>query len=176
MESIKKSLDNIKEKIEETAELISKKLLKTNEIISRSYSFDANELEGKKEQLNCKGIYIFEFKLKPQVFKKDEFNKVRYASKLLKSVEPNNISRGSILYVGKSENLFDRLSEHINSLHATTYSLKLDNEERQAIKKNLRVRCYIFGDSMDEFYKIISRELEQTIADKYKDKLLIANK
>lgn len=172
-------LNKINKKIINVSNEITKDLKNlnlSNEIIESCGSFKVNDFNKNNEKLNCAGIYIFIFNSDDNI-DIDEFNNCEYASKIKNNKgEKIDVKKGKILYVGKSGNLLTRLSEHINSVHETTYSLKLSNENRKQHKDHLKVQYYVFKNDVHDFYSIIARRLEQTIAENLKDQLLISNK
>ncbi len=175
---IKKHLEQINKYIIDTAEKISNGDTfekTTNEIISKTQTFDAKYFCNNYKLNGKKGMYVFMFN---KSFKNNYayFNACYHGAKLTKHLNETEFKEGYVLYVGKANNVYDRLKEHLISCYDNTYSLRLYHSHRKSMISFLKVTCYFIKDDLEDYYSIISRKLEEAVAEKYKDIILTDNK
>ena len=112
------------------------------------------------------GIYIFKanrcFSLD-----KSRFNSVPCASKTNKNLIANQISSGSIVYIGKSEtSVAKRIDQHIKKCGSSVYSLRLFNSARAQLIKSLFLDVYYLKQEYSKNYaKFLLTEVEQRLFD-----------
>lgn len=177
MSDIKKQLQAINSYIESTARKICTGSSDfPDEIISECKTFLFSEFSEVGFKLGkTKGIYVIKFKEKCDINVR-LFNDCEHGAKLRKQKDNFAFDKDCVLYVGKSENLLGRLKQHLSNCPEKTYSLRLYESNRIFIRDKITINCYFINSQLKDFYTIISRKLEKSVAEEFGDKMLTDNK
>jgi hypothetical protein len=99
-----------------------------------------SNLQQFSEGVQKEGVYIFRV-LNTRAIDPDVFNNVDYSSKL-RNRKTTSIDAKKTFYLGKSQNLYKRLNEHLFNSSKTTYSLKMNDGNRSGFTKDLEVMIF----------------------------------
>lgn len=130
-----------------------------------------------KTDKNKAGIYLFvannDFQLDVKCF-----NKCTYGAKVnkrncgLKGDENLEVKKGDVFYLGKSYEIYDRLGEHLTgNCDSSTYSLKLEAENRKCFKDKLDVHLFILKEDYTDYKTIILPLIEERLHKELKPKV-----
>lgn len=161
----------IKEKLENEAHNIINYIVNLSKNTKGNDDFNS-EILIKKNAIECNkfykkndkeaGLYIFVVNNAFSINKKT-FNSVDYGAKIKKNEKAVNdnidLKEGDIFYLGSSQNIYDRLNEHLFG-ESSTYSLKLDAQDRKDCKKHLTIYPFILSDNYNEYMDIILPQIE----------------
>ena len=112
---------------------------------------------------NTCGIYVFMMINNTPV---NNFNYVNYGAKTNNNLNGSNFSVNKCFYLGKSENsLVKRLNEHLIDSPSTTYSLKLDDINRQHVRGNISLYTFVLRNVYLNYKKIILSVVESFLHD-----------
>ncbi len=119
-------------------------------------------------------VYIFythnEFDLEKFKENKIDFNDVKYGSKTnpnLDDTKSNNDNQ-YCFYLGKSYICKTRINQHIENNSGSTYSLRLNDTNRENMLKHLKLNIFILKEEYIEYAKIILPLIEEKLHDECK--------
>lgn len=130
-----------------------------------------------KTDNNKAGIYLFvannDFQLDVKCF-----NKCTYGAKVnkrncgLKGDENLEVKKGDVFYLGKSYEIYNRLVKHLtDNCDSSTYSLKLEAENRKYYKDKLDVHLFILKEDYTDYKAIILPSIEERLHKELKPKV-----
>lgn len=109
------------------------------------------------------GIYVFMMVNDTLI---NNFNDVNYGAKTNKNLTDSYFPSNKCFYLGKSEtDIEERIMEHLSQSSSTTYSLKLDDINRQHVKGNIALYAFVLKNEFMEFKKIILSVVESFLHD-----------
>ena len=124
----------------------------TADIENQGTSFHIDDRE-------CTGIYVFII-TKEVIIDKEKFNITSYASPLKDSNE-NCFHKNDVLYLGKSEkDISIRINQHISNGTKTTYSLRLNDDNRKCLYNNVKVVAFILKKDYEKYTKTMVSAVE----------------
>lgn len=112
---------------------------------------------------NNEGIYIFKVITQFNINDCHDFNSADNSSQISYNISPYTCSIDNPLYVGKSKKIKIRLRQHCNlGNDNSTYSLKLQSEQRKGKIKdeNVKIYSYELKEEFREYYIIICSTVE----------------
>ena len=123
-------------------------------------SIDGDESVFKENiDANSSGVYVFVV-TEPVTLKRDEFNKVAYASPMKENFNGKFLGNDT-LYVGKSENeIYKRVNSHIVNNVEKTYLLRLNDKYRKKLYKKTKVYVFVLKEEYQKYAKMIVASVE----------------
>lgn len=112
---------------------------------------------------NTGGVYVFMMIKNTPV---NKFNAVNYGAKTNNNLNGTTFPVSKCFYLGKSENsLLERLKEHLTKSSSTTYSLKLNDVNRQHVLGNISLYTFVLRNEYLDYKKIILSVVESFLHD-----------
>ena len=137
------------------------------EKVVRIESLPIKDSDEHKRIKGRKGIYVFRVKNEVEVNYFNFNNHTAHGAPIRYSLmKIDKFSKDGCLYVGKSDNFYERMKVHFGDPNTGTGGLRIANSYRKMLQDNVVCYCFVFKKSRHQLYEYIARGIEKELNEK----------